>query len=119
MSFWQRRFFALFVGFMLATVSHAAQLTLAWDNAQPLEGQTITGTEILIDGLVVGESQGESFTVDLSDYALQPGDQITFTARHVGTINQVPARSGESEPLVYTMSEALAAPTLRIQIIID
>ena len=119
MSFWQRRFFALFVGFMLATVSHAAQLTLAWDNAVPSEGQTITGTEILIDGLVVGESQGETFTVDLSDYALQPGDQITFTARHVGTINQFPARSSESEPLVYTMTESLAAPTLRIQIIID
>lgn len=76
-------------------------VTVAWDNAQPLPGQTITGTEILVDGSLVGSTDQATLTIDDSGWT--PGD-YAITARHVGTVDGSPASSDETPPLVYTVA---------------
>ncbi len=107
--------------FFLASPAFAGSVTLAWDNGLFDESQKLLRTEVLIDGLPIGAAQGDSqtFFVDLQEFAFNPGDQITFTARHVIEENQIERTGPESVPLLFTVPTPLGAPSLRIQIIID
>jgi hypothetical protein len=103
------------LAFMLClsiNTSHA--IILQWDNATPLANQTIDGTQILIDGGVVGQSLTETYDADLSTYA--PGQTLEFQVRHFGTVNGADAVGIATPPLAYTIPETgvpAVAPVLR------
>jgi hypothetical protein len=94
-------------------VGAAFAVTVTWDSATPVPGQTITGTEILVDGVVAGETDQNTLAID--DSAWMPGD-YAITARHVGVVDGVPSVSDETPPLMFTVPDSGApgvAPQLR------
>lgn len=100
------------------SMANAAELTLAWDNAEPLAGQEITGTEVRVDGVTIGTTEAEEFVVDLTNYPV--GESLSFTVRHVGTVNGIAAVGLETEPLIYTIAEPIRPPvSIRIEITIN
>jgi hypothetical protein len=112
------RYSLLFILCLLTNTSLA--ITIAWNNATPLAGQTIDGTQVLIDGGVVGQSATETYDADLSAYA--PGQTLEFQVRHFGTVNGADAVGIATPPLAYTIPDTgvpEVAPVLRFHSMAD
>lgn len=105
----------IFLTFLMwLAASAAGAVNIAWDNATPLQGQTISGTEILVDGAAIGQTSEETYAIDDSGWL--PGD-YNLNVRHVGTIDGSAAVSDLSNTVVHTIAQAPGvpgvAPTLR------
>lgn len=101
--------------FVLITLAYTANavVTVAWDNATPLANQTITGTEIFVNGSSVGATDEQTYAIDDSGWL--PG-VYAITARHIGTVDGIAAVSAQTSPVVYTMADSGVpgvAPELR------
>jgi len=108
MTFWQRRFFALFVGFMLATSVHADIAPLGWTHLEwdydPEEYELVEGFILYCNEQVAWT--GKALSVDRQ--SIQVADD-KWLQKCVVTAYAGPAESGQSNEVRF-LEGSPAAP---------